>query len=254
MKSGYSRFIIFTPLERTKGLTSMNRFTLFLISLSIFFSCSKEDNNSQNHLPRAAFSVIPVRAEAGDIINFDAGIVTDNEDPLEQLQVQWDWEGNQVYTPYSFTKTATHQYATEGVYFPKVRVKDTKSLTDTTKNMVVIVYDLNNLPPEIPIQIFPPEWQTWVNPDIYFRWKAGPDPENDSLLFDLWVGTAINDLRLIRSDISTFNMVEGERIYESTESGFRYNQDYYWQVAAKDPNGNYTVGRIWKFTTQPAAN
>lgn len=205
-------------------------------------------------MPRAAFSVIPIRAEAGDTIHFDAGIVTDNEDPLERLEVQWDWEGDLGFTPYTVNKTATHQYPAEGVYFPKLRVKDTQSLTDTTKNIVVIVYDLDNLPPQMPIQVFPPEWQTWVNPEIYFRWKAGTDPEGDSLLFDLWVGTAINDLRLIRSDISAFNIVEGERIYESTESGFRYNQDYYWQVAAKDPNGNYTLGRIWKFTTQPTAN
>lgn len=229
----------------------MNRYFLIIISLVLTYSCSKEDNNSQNHMPRAAFSVIPVRAEAGDTIYFDAGIVTDKEDPLEKLEVQWSWDAGISYTPYSFQKTSTHIYSTEGVYFPKLRVRDSKSLTDTTKNMVVIVHDLANLPPNIPILIFPPEWQTWVNPNIIFKWKSGNDPENDTLTFDLWVGTSINDLRLIREDVNTYDLVESEKVYTTTVSGFLNNQDYYWQVAAKDPNGNYTPGRIWKFTTEP---
>ncbi|MGE5317472.1 MAG: PKD domain-containing protein [Chloroflexota bacterium] len=224
---------------------------LIFIALAFSLGCTKEDTNSQNHLPRAAFSVIPLRAEAGDTVLFDAGIVTDNEDPLENLQVQWAWDKGMPYTAYSFEKTATHTYSSEGVYFPQVRVKDTQSLTDTTKRMVVIVYDLNNMPPEIPGLVWPPEWQTWVDPVITFKWKAGNDPENDPLKFDLWIGRSINDLRLVRYDIETFNMVEGERIYESTETGFLLNQDYYWQVAAKDPNGNYVPGWIWKFTTRP---
>lgn len=229
----------------------MKNICLIIIGLGLIYGCSKENTNDQNHLPRAAFSVIPQRAEAGDTVYFDAGIVTDNEDPLENLQVQWAWDAGMPYTPYTFEKTAEHTYSTEGVYFPKVRVKDTYSLTDTTKKMVVIVHDLTNLPPDIPGLVWPAEWQTWVDPVIIFKWKGSTDPENDPLLYDLWVGRSINDLRLIKSDIDTYNTVGDEKIYETTESGFLLNQDYYWQVAAKDPNGNYVPGWIWKFTTRP---
>lgn len=229
----------------------MKRLTFILIALTIIYGCTKEESNSQNHLPRAAFSVIPQRAEAGDTIYFDAGIVTDVEDPLEKLQVQWLWSQGLTYTPYSYEKTAIHTYSSRGVYFPQVRVMDSKTLTDTTKKMVVIVDDLDNLPPTIPGLVWPPEWQTWVEPTITFKWVSGTDPENDPLKFDLWIGRSINDLRLVASDLETFTMVEGERLYEYTETGFLLNQDYYWQVAAKDPNGNYVPGWIWKFTTKP---
>ncbi len=223
----------------------------FLLLLAAVIGCKKENTNTQNHLPTAAFSVIPERAEAGDTILFDANIVTDKEDPASDLMVQWSWNGDHNYTPYTLEKTAQHTYTQEGVYFPQLKVIDTYNLTDTLNGMVVIVYDLNNLPPSIPIQVSPLEWQDWVEPSLTFKWKAGPDPEDDPLSFDLWLGKSKNTMRIVASDVTTFNLVEGEPVYETNISGLFLGQDYYWQVAAKDPNGNYTRGWIWKFVTKP---
>ncbi len=228
----------------------MKKLILFLF-LAAIIGCKKDNTNTQNHLPTAAFSVIPERAEPGDTILFDANIVTDKEDPVENLQVQWSWYGDYNYTPYSSVKTAKYSYDTVGVYFPQLRVIDTYDLTDTLNGMVVIVHDLNNLPPTIPVQLFPPEWQEWVELTQTFKWKEGTDPENDVMSFDLWLGKSKNTMRIVKSDITTFNMVDGEKIYETTVSGMSPGQDYYWQVAAKDPNGNYTRGWIWKFVTRP---
>jgi uncharacterized protein (TIGR02145 family) len=65
------------------------------------------------------------------------------------------------------------------------------------------------------------------------------DPENDSLTFDIYLGTA-TDPPLLTSDITT----------NSYDPGLLNNGvTYYWKIAAKDDHENITVGPIWSFTT-----
>ena len=213
--------------------------------------CTKDGNNTENHLPVAYFSLAPARGDINTSIVFNANTVSDHEDPVTDLEVRWDWNLDHIYdTPYSTEKIISHQYDAMGIYFPMMEVRDSKGMTDTIKKMVVIVSDLSNMPPDIPYYLTPPEWQTWMDPTIIFKWTC-TDPENDPLSFDIWIGTSRTSLNLARSGITTFNLVNGEVQYETTLSGFRYDQDYFWQIGAKDSAGNYTVGLISKFTTRP---
>ncbi|MFH1120091.1 MAG: hypothetical protein V1775_09710 [Bacteroidota bacterium] len=228
-------------------------FTCFsLASLLLTFSCKKDGVNSENHLPVASYSLAPSRGDVNTAILFNAGSVSDFEDQVSSLEVRWDWNQDNIFdTPYSTEKVATYQYESIGVYFPMLEVRDSKGMTDTTRKMVVIVSDLSNQPPDRPTYLTPPEWQTWMDQTIIFKWTCS-DPENDPLSFDIWIGKSINSLQIARSGITTFNVVDGEVQYETTLSGFRFDQDYYWQIGAKDPVGNYTVGWTWKFTTRPS--
>ena len=217
----------------------------------ISFSCKKEGENKNNHLPKANFIITPARGDVNTTINFDAGIVDDLEDPASILEVRWDWNRDYIFdTDFSVDKSASHQYNAVGVYFPFMEVRDTKGLTDTIKKMVVIVSDLSNQPPDIPFYITPPEWQTWMDETVIFKWTC-TDPEDDPLTYDIWIGRNRTSLVLLRSGITTFNLVDGVPQYETTISGFRFNTDYYWQIGAKDIVGNYTVGLISKFTKKP---
>ncbi len=229
----------------------MNKLTVIIAAVIIFSGCGKDNDNTENHIPRAVMSISPLRAEANDPIQFDATAVSDKEDATDKLEVKWSWNGDDDFTAFSAEKTEVYSYQDEGVYFPKLVVKDTKDMTDTTHGMVVIVYDLENLPPSIPLLVSPPEWQTWMEPTIIFKWRSGIDPEGDSLSYDLWIGKSKATMKLHRPDVDYYSMVDGEKQYETTETGFQLNQDYYWQVAAKDQNGNYTLGHTWKFTTRP---
>ncbi len=228
----------------------MQKIVLFL-AIVLLVGCKKDNTNTQNHMPKAIFSVIPERAKAGDEILFDASSVSDKEDPAENLEIRWSFTGDQNFTPYTTVKTANYTFDEEGVYFPKLHVKDTKGIIDSISGIVIIVYDLNNLAPYIPIQVSPLEWQDWVEPSLTFKWKSGGDPEDDELMFDVWLGVSKSTMEIIASDVNTYSMVEGVRVYETNYSGLLLGQDYYWQVAAKDPNGNYTRGWIWKFITKP---
>lgn len=231
------------------------RNTLALLGFAILIvnaGCKKDGDNTENHLPIAYYSLAPARGDVNTPIGFNANTVTDHEDPVSSLEVRWDWNQDHIYdTPFSTDKIATHQYDAVGVYFPMMEVRDSKGMTDTIKKMVVIVSDLSNMPPDIPAYLTPPEWQTWMDQTIIFKWTC-TDPENDPLTFDIWIGTSRTSLNLARGGITTFNLVDGEIQYETTLTGFRFDQDYFWQIGAKDTAGNYTVGLISKFSTRPA--
>lgn len=225
---------------------------LYLVIVVVLASgCKKDGENNNNHLPRADFALSPSRGDVNTTIDFDAGLVSDNEDPVSLLEVRWDWNKDKIFdTEFSTVKTASYQYDAVGVYFPFMEVRDTRGMTDTLKKMVVIVSDLSNMPPDFPTYITPPEWQGWMDETVEFKWTC-TDPEGDPLTYDIWIGKSRTSLALLRSGITSFTLVDGIPQYETTISGFMYNTDYFWQIGAKDIVGNYTVGMISKFTTRP---
>ena len=216
---------------------------LFALVLLLFTGCGKEETNSENHLPVAEFEVNTYRGIASTVFEFDASMVSDEEDAVELLEVRWDWNNNGVYdTEYSTTKMGTHQYTSAGLYFPLLKVRDTKGMVDSIKKMVVVVLDINNQPPNKPAYFSPTNWQAWIEPTHIFKWSC-TDPEDDALTFDFWLGTRENNLKPVKIGLDTF---------EATLDNLELSQDYYWRIYARDIAGNYTPGDIWKFTTSPA--
>ena len=225
---------------------------LFCAMLFLLFTgCGKEETNSENHLPVAKFEVNTYRGDVNTVFHFNADSVSDVEDAFEQLEVRWNWTNSGDFdTEYSTIKTATHQYAQSGLYFPLLEVRDTKGMVSSVKKMVVVVLDLTNQPPDKPKYISPPYWQTWMEPTVIFKWSC-IDPEEDDLTFDFWLGKRESGVASVRKGIDTFEIINGKVVYTTTLTGLEFNQDYYWQVYARDVAGNYTAGDIWRFTTRP---
>ncbi len=58
-------------------------------------------------------------------VTVDAGGVTDDTTPGEELEVRWDWEDDgQFDTPFDTVKTAAHEYPEQGVYTIRMQVRD----------------------------------------------------------------------------------------------------------------------------------
>ncbi len=242
-------------LKKTLKYTLLPFF--FTITFLWFTGCGKEEANTKNHLPKAEFEVNTdqgeednYRGNVNTVFHFDAGMVKDVEDPTELLEVRWDFTNNGVYdTEYSTDKTAIYQYTETGLYFPVLKVKDTKGMVDSIKKIIVVVRDLANQPPDKPKYISPLDWQKWIGPAHVFKWSC-TDHEHDTLIFDLWLGTRKSDLTLFKEEIKTTKSQEnGKTVYSATIPGLKYDQDYFWKIYARDNAGNYTPGDIWKFTT-----
>jgi uncharacterized protein YndB with AHSA1/START domain len=217
----------------------------------VFSSCIKEENNTFNYLPEARYTVNPSRGDSNTQFFFDASGVPDAEDPVSSLEICWDWDNDGVYdTEFTTEKTSIHQYNSTGVYFPLMLVRDTKGMKDSIRHMIVVVSDLSNQPPSMPSYITPPNWQSWMEPEVIFKWTCS-DPENDEITFDLWTGRSAEAMFPAATGITEFSMENGQKVYQTTRAGFELKKTYYWQIYARDVAGNYTPGHIWRFTTRP---
>jgi uncharacterized protein (TIGR02145 family) len=73
------------------------------------------------------------------MFSFDASSCSDNEDAVYLLEVRWDWENDGVWdTNYSTSKTAAHQYNTEGTITINLEVKDKDGLTGSTTQKIIV--------------------------------------------------------------------------------------------------------------------
>lgn len=217
----------------------------------VFSSCIKEENNTFNYLPEARYTVNPSRGDSNTQFFFDASGVSDAEDPVSSLEICWDWDNDGVYdTEFTTEKTSIHQYNSTGVYFPLMLVRDTKGMKDSIRHMIVVVSDLSNQPPSMPSYITPPNWQSWMEPEVIFKWTCS-DPENDEITFDLYTGRSAEAMFPAATGITEFSMENGQKVYQTTRAGFELKKTYYWQIYAKDVAGNYTAGPVWRFTTRP---
>jgi hypothetical protein len=225
----------------------------FTLTILLFAQCSKDETNSKNHLPVAGYLVNPYRGDVNTVFQFSAAdSVSDNEDAVDVLEVRWDWNNDGIYdTEYSANKTITHQYSQSGLYFPVLKVRDTKGMVDSVKKMLVVALDLSNEPPYDPINLSPPDWQSWMEPSVIFKWKC-TDPKGDDLTFDLWLGKTVATMKLVQTGITDFEINNNIKEFKSTITGLELNKTtYFWRVYARDPAGNYSRSHIWRFTTRP---
>lgn len=87
--------------------------------------------------PTACFTVNPTSGDTNTTFQFNASCCTDKEDPTSALEVLWDW-GDGDGVNYSTTKTATHKYATHGIYTVTLHVRDTATLSDSATAQVAV--------------------------------------------------------------------------------------------------------------------
>jgi len=98
--------------------------------------------------PTAVFTYSPEYGSISTLFSFDASECHDDEDPIESLQVRWDWENDGSWdSGYSSVKTATHQFTQIGTYTVKMEVKDTQGLVDFVTHNVNVTDIGGNTPP-----------------------------------------------------------------------------------------------------------
>ena len=92
-----------------------------------------------NTPPDADFTIDPVIGKVGEPVTFDASISSDLEDPLELLEVRWDWDNDNIYdTGFSLKKTITKTFSAPGSYIITLQVRDSGGLTDRRVKLVTI--------------------------------------------------------------------------------------------------------------------
>jgi len=150
--------------------------------------------------------------------------------------VSWDWEGDGTFdTQYGTRKTADH-FFDAGEYMVTLVVKDPRGLTDTASKALVVTS--SNLPPEVPENPTPELNEEEVKVSLNLSWECS-DPEGGYVLYNIYFGET-NPPELLLTSHAQRSFNPGKLEYKTT---------YYWQVVARDTEGNTTEGPVWNFST-----
>lgn len=120
--------------------------TRFLLLLVLSLCVCSPGESSTNQPPTACFTVAPAHGTVDTLFTVDAGCAADDRTESAKLSVRWDWEGDGVWdTPFTLVKTASHQYAREGVKAIKVEVRDEEGLTAIMAQGVIVLPGIGSL-------------------------------------------------------------------------------------------------------------
>lgn len=215
-------------------------FTLSLITVILITSCKKDDGEDEpeNKSPIASFIITPTAGNTSTNFEFDGSPSNDPDSETLGLQYRWDFDNDGTWDEqYSADPIAFHTYTTEGTYTVKLEVKDNEGATgSTTKD--VTVSNSGNLPPGAPSNPNPADQATEQPLTIMLGWTCD-DPNQDPLTYDINFGTT-NPPPSAATGLTANAYDPGN---------LQANTTYYWQVIAKDNQGESTTGSIWQFTT-----
>ncbi len=100
-----------------------------------------------NYSPEAAFTVNPSMGTTDTVFRFNGGISTDEEDPVEDLQVRWDWDGDGNFdTDFSYNKEVNYQFPDENNYNVTMEVIDTEGATGQATVLVIVSDEASGIP------------------------------------------------------------------------------------------------------------
>ena len=205
---------------------------IIILLFAGLFSCEKENTS-----PQASFFINPATGDDETIFLFDASACSDMEDPVEVLLIRWDWDGDDNFdTQYSTKKTADHIFTEAGEYLVKLMVKDTRGLTDTLQQALMVTS--SNYPPGIPVNPSPVNEISNLGVNLFLSWEC-IDPDGDYLLYTVYFGTNSSPEKYLSNHAqNSFN-----------PGRLEYGTTYFWRIDARDSEGNTTEGEVWNFST-----
>ena len=125
----------------------------------------------------ACFTASPEKGDITTWFEFDASCSSDNNFPLSQLEVRWDWDNDGNFdTGYTTEKTASHQFTTPGIKSIRLQIKNPEEATRTTIQQVEIdlaVLAVRQLPEGAPAGL------AW---DGFYLWLSDSSTETISQL------------------------------------------------------------------------
>lgn len=125
----------------TNGYSSTDMFNLSIGYDSHTFTIDDTWGQKINFktVPTARFTVDPLSGTINTVYRFNASISWDDQDPLHDIRVRWDWKNDGTWdTGWSKEKTITHKYENNGTYTIKLQVKDSDEFTDTYTKQVTV--------------------------------------------------------------------------------------------------------------------
>lgn len=209
-----------------------------IILFSILLSNINCDKDTINEAPQKPTIVYP--ADNSTIDEIPGSIkwkCIDNENDKLTYEVFFGKDNPPTLAASDLTRTYYSDFTVESqeTYYWKINVED--EFGNITEGDVWS-FTMGNFPPEIPANPIPENNSIDQNPTL-ISWEC-IEPDGETLTYDIYFGTASDDLELLEQNYTENN-------YELTE--LTGNKKYYWRIIAKDSYGNEITGPLWNFTT-----
>jgi len=178
-----------------------------------------------------------------DSINNQIDVLANDNDPngdiLTIINITQPLYGSATYDSDYVYYTPNADYT--GLDTFSYTVSDDEGEIDTA-SIYITITSVND-PPNIPNNPSPANGAIDVDVNVDLSWSCS-DPDNDILTYDVYFGTTSNPLLVSNNQTGT--------TYDPGTMG--YSTQYFWQIVAWDPSGEYNASPIWSFTTSAIPN
>jgi len=232
--------------------------SLILIS-GLICSCGGGGGGEDNPIPENKAPSIPaLLSPANGIVCIDSNIVFNwelSKDPENDtidydFQIASDASFSVVLDVFNLSNTTKEVSLEKGkVYYWRVKALDSKgnkSAFSTVYNFYTEAEAEINQPPFSPVLSAPVMGavitENSFSPsdmlNVVLEWNT-EDPDNDSMLFEVFLGTTNPPAENVVSGTSELKL----------EQSLKVASTYYWYVTATDQIGDKTIGQVWSFKT-----
>jgi len=175
----------------------------------------------------------------GTLYNYST-LSYDEEGDHLYYQIDWGDSSESLWLgPYNHNETMTfnHLWTKPGYYSIKMKAKDGSGAESEWSTPLFIQMD--NRPPFIPNNPFPPHTATNIEKHIQITWSGGDPDTGDMLRYDVYFDST-NPPQKIISNQSTTSF--SPLLFPTTT--------YYWQIVSFDEFGLFSSSPLWSFTTK----
>ncbi len=198
-------------------------------------------NNSQNTAPAAPQLTSPLAYESGvsntAVLQWNAAFDIDGDALVYDVYVS----ASQVWGTPVATGISSLQYTTAALthgitWYWKVVARDNKGGETAS---VVWNFTVKNNAPSAPVPLTPAMDEVQTGTSTILTWTAATDPENDAIVYDVYLDKNAQPETLLAKGLTTLNY---------NTPAIDNNSVYYWQVIARDALGAATPGPVYTFT------
>jgi uncharacterized protein (TIGR02145 family) len=206
--------------------------------------------------------------EEFNIFRFGATESHDEETPITELLVRWDWNNDGSWdTGYSTNKIENHQYLQSGTYTAKLEVKDSGGLMDTSTVTFTVHYNIGILTDSRDDHKYyycEIGSQTWMIENLAFLPSVSPPETGSSIDPRYYVfgyyGTSVNEAKPMINSWGVMYNLPGALI--ACPPGWHLPIDEEWKILEKflgmnpsqaDSTGWRNSGTVGKKLKSPSA-
>ena len=217
----------------------------------LLLSCSGGDDASKtvkNTAPTVPTLVAPTNNKLciDNTVSLEWGASTDAEkNPITyQLQISTDNQFTQIVkTAESSLPTQTATLSKGVAYYWRVKASDSKNASSNysaTYSFYTEAVAVTNHLPFMPQLVLPELNATISGTTTTLSWTASDVDTNNSLTYDVYLGTVNPPTAKVGTAITTTSLSTGTLLPAT---------NYYWKVVVKDNKGGETIGQVWSFKT-----